>query len=137
MKYFRDILGKRKDENGIEIINLTRSVRIKDIVHDVHTENYQVKDGDTLDTIAYDIHGDVKYWWVVAILNDIKDPFYDLPLTFESLRKWFDILVEEGIKVLDDWNDFVKENNKKRNIVILKHKYLPEFIYLVERLIDE
>ena len=137
MKYFQDILGKRIDDNGNEIINLTRSVRIKDIVHDVHTENYQVKDGDTLDTIAFDVYGDVQFWWVVAVLNDIHDAFYDLPLTFESLKKWFDILVVDGEKVAGDWNDFVVENNAKRNIVVLKNKYLAEFIYLVERLIQE
>jgi hypothetical protein len=71
------------------------------------------------------------------VLNDIHDAFYDLPLTFESLKKWFDILVADGEKVAGDWNDFVAENNAKRNIVVLKNKYLAEFIYLVERLINE
>lgn len=29
------------------------------------------------DAISYEVYGNAKYWWVIAMANDIKDPFYE------------------------------------------------------------
>jgi len=29
------------------------------------------------DYISYDVYGNSKYWWIIAMANDIKDPFYE------------------------------------------------------------
>ena len=133
MDYFKDILGTRT-LNGTEFINLTKSFKIKDIVNrDVFTESYIIKDGETLDTISFNLYGDVKFWWILALLNDISDPFYDIPLTNESLREWFVILLADGEVIAGDWANYVTENNAKRDIDILKPQYLNDFLYIVEK----
>ena len=136
MKYFRDILKTLKI-GSTEYINLTKSVKIKSVVSDIHIEKYEIRDGMTLDTISNELYGEIEYWWVVAVLNDIVDPFYDLPLTDSSLRKWFAQLLDKGEVIESDWSDFRARNNAKREINVLKPKYLQDFIYLIERKINE
>ena len=29
------------------------------------------------DSIAYEVYGNAKYWWIIAMYNDIKDPFFE------------------------------------------------------------
>jgi len=42
---------------------------------------YRVKDHERMDTIAFDYYGDSKYFWLVALANDILDPYRDWPLS--------------------------------------------------------
>lgn len=58
---------------------------------------YDVRAGDTLQSIAYALLGDARYWWVVADFNDILDPFAELvPGTTLRLpsyaRLWTEVL---------------------------------------------
>lgn len=66
----------------------------EDIYHEV-TE----VDKSRLDLIAWQYYGNVNFWWVIAVVNDIYDPFTDLtPGTiiripnqsnvYEALRKY-------------------------------------------------
>lgn len=29
------------------------------------------------DAISYDVYGNAKYWWLIAMANNIKEPFFD------------------------------------------------------------
>lgn len=29
------------------------------------------------DAIAYEVYGNSKYWWIIAMANNIKDPFFE------------------------------------------------------------
>jgi|LakMenEpi03Aug12_release.lakeMendotaPanAssembly.Ray.scaffolds.fasta_scaffold585005_2 hypothetical protein len=29
------------------------------------------------DAIAYDVYGNAKYWWIIALFNEIQDPFIE------------------------------------------------------------
>lgn len=45
---------------------------------------YSIKDGERPDTIAYDYYGSSDYAWLVMIVNDIYDPYYQWPLTYSE-----------------------------------------------------
>ena len=48
---------------------------------------YDVMNGDTPEIIAYKHFGSTDYFWVICLMNDITDRFYDWPLSdgaFES-----------------------------------------------------
>jgi len=138
MKYFRDILDTIT-ENGIEYINLVRSANILGLFTDVHTESYDITDGDTLDTISYKLYDSIEYWWVVAVVADIDDPFNDIPMTNYSLKKYWEKLVADGEAVDNptNWNAFVSENNAKRRITVLKPKYLEDLVFAIEEQLKE
>lgn len=38
-------------------------------------DTFLVTDQDRWDTIAEDVYGDRKLWWVIAMFNNIEDPF--------------------------------------------------------------
>lgn len=39
---------------------------------------YEVDNDDWLDTIAFKVYGSPALWWIIAIVNDISNPFEDL-----------------------------------------------------------
>lgn len=41
----------------------------------IGSSNYTVKEGDTLQGIAYAIYGDSGLWYTIAEANDIQNPF--------------------------------------------------------------
>ena len=42
---------------------------------------YRVEDGDRPDIIATMYYGGPEFTWLIFMINDIKDPYYDWPLT--------------------------------------------------------
>lgn len=42
---------------------------------------YTVRDGERMDTLAFDYYGDSDFFWLVALANDVLDPYHDWPLT--------------------------------------------------------
>jgi hypothetical protein len=49
---------------------------------------YLIQDGDTPEMIADKYYGDPQYHWVVLMMNDVVDPFYDWPLSYEKFNKY-------------------------------------------------
>jgi|15BtaG_2_1085339.scaffolds.fasta_scaffold03810_5 hypothetical protein len=47
--------------------------------------DYTIKDGETPESIAHDFYGDVGLYWVVLLLNDIINPYYDWPMDMNTL----------------------------------------------------
>lgn len=39
---------------------------------------YEIAPNDRWDLLAYNFYGDSNLWWVIAIFNEIVDPFYHL-----------------------------------------------------------
>lgn len=42
---------------------------------------YRIKDHERIDTIAFDYYGDSKYFWLIALSNDVLDPYKDWPMS--------------------------------------------------------
>ena len=45
-------------------------------------QNYQIKKGDTLDSIALKAWNNPTYYWIIADFNRIQDPFINLPVGY-------------------------------------------------------
>ena len=43
-------------------------------------QKYDIRDGDTPESIAYKLYGSAEKHWIVLAMNDIVDPQYDWPL---------------------------------------------------------
>lgn len=46
-----------------------------DILDGIQTVEHALKLGERLDTLAHKYYGDPDYWWVIALVNRIMDPF--------------------------------------------------------------
>jgi len=45
---------------------------------------YDVVDGDTPESLAYKYYGSSTKHWIILIVNNVFDPFYDWPLKYEN-----------------------------------------------------
>ena len=74
------------------VTSILRRVKVKDsIKNDVALfDKYRVKAGESPEMVSMRFYGTVDYYWVVLLMNDIKDRFYEWPLSeqdFESFVK--------------------------------------------------
>ncbi len=51
-------------------------------------DNYDVKDGERPEDIAFKLYGDAEYHWVVLVTNNITDRFYQWPLTQPQFQEY-------------------------------------------------
>jgi len=54
-------------------------------------DTYFVTDGDRWDTLAEEVYGDRRLWWVLALFNEIEDPFAiyfedNIPTTVRTVK---------------------------------------------------
>ena len=66
----------------MSIVNITQRAKIKERLrqHTTTMHDYVIGDHERPDTVALKLYGDVKYTWVVLLINDIVS-LYDWPMT--------------------------------------------------------
>lgn len=78
---------------GLEVItNLTTRFAFESEFKDNAAAfyKYEVKDGDTPETIAYKFYSGIERHWIVLLFNDIIDPQYDWVLSYENFNRFVD-----------------------------------------------
>jgi hypothetical protein len=68
------------------IRNLFFKITIGTTINEEFLIVYKINDGQTLEDIAEEVYGDSALWWVIAIINNIQDVYYDLPLDPNSVQ---------------------------------------------------
>jgi len=92
--------GLKEFIDPIPLSNIEIPKNVEDVYHEI-----TILDKDRLDLISYKYYGVEEYWWIIALANDIFDPFSDLDpgdyiripdqnTVYEILRKYRQ--VEEG-----------------------------------------
>ena len=66
----------------MSIVNITQRARIAERLrqHTTTMHDYVIGEGERPDTVAMNLYGDVKYTWVVLLMNNIVS-LYDWPMT--------------------------------------------------------
>ena len=70
---FRRVKTRNKIKNNITLLDV-----------------YDVADGERPEHVAYKIYGDTNFFWVVCMINNIENVYYDWPLSnleFENYMK--------------------------------------------------
>ena len=81
---FPVIFADPKGEGETKIVtNLLRRValRAKVKTNTAIFDIYDVKEGESPESIAFELYGDTEYHWIVMLMNDITDRYHDWPLT--------------------------------------------------------
>jgi len=148
MSYFSKF--QKISYNDTSMTNLTQRVAIPEKIKNNKDLFfwYSVKDYDRPENVAFDYYGDSTYSWVILLMNDIVDPFYDWPLSpsevveyaknrygqkeseyqgihhWELGDEWYDSDPGQGaISVSNlDYENF--DNEKRRLIKILYPQYI-------------
>ena len=76
-----DISGAKPIKTNTAI-NIMMKAKIKSILTNdiVNYFPYTIPDSERPDITAYKMYGDVKYTWLIFLINDIHDPLFDWPL---------------------------------------------------------
>lgn len=92
--YFPSTRYKLTDDAvGLDILtNLMARFKLEDSFKENTSiyYKYDVRDGDTPETVAYYAYGSAERHWIILLYNDIIDPQYDWPLQFKSLVNFID-----------------------------------------------
>ena len=68
--------------NTNTVTDIFRRVKIRDKISNNVTlfDRYDVQEGEKPEDIAYKIYGDADYFWVVTLVNNVVNRYYDWPL---------------------------------------------------------
>jgi hypothetical protein len=72
----------------IAATDITRRFSVANFVRNanVNFDEYYVQDGERPDTVAYDYYDDETMDWLVLLANEIHDPYYEWPLSYEQFN---------------------------------------------------
>lgn len=92
---------------------------------------YEIKDNELMDNVSYNVYGDHNFWWIVALFNDIQNPYKDWPLTQQQIIDLATRMYEnEGKFSYDTYVDMIHmQNEEKRNIILPKKQTLKDVIW--------
>ena len=86
---------------------------------------YNIKENETLEQVSYKVYETIDYWWIVAIFNDITNPFTDWPLNQEQLNNAANLLYEnEGKYPRNVYYNLLFERNEQKRRIILPREYV-------------
>ena len=92
---------------------------------------YTIADGDRPDTLSFSNYKTVEFWWLILLVNGMKNPFRDWPLTQDQLNTLVDSrFANEGIYTIQTYYDMLfADNEAKRNIVLPTQSALYDIVY--------
>lgn len=143
-------MARKKDYFDFHKIVTVNQTRLKDIFHSISVKEqfknnedifdyYFFKSFDTPESVADELYGSKKLWWIIALSNTFKDFLYDFPFTDTELRLLAEKqeLVDEKGRTADVIYDALAEENdeKRRNIRVLKREFLTDFLDRTEDLL--
>src|SRR6056300_1669697 len=76
--------------NDKVVTDIFRRLKVSDGIKDnlAMFASYDIQDGDTPESISYKHFGSTDYFWVICLMNDITDRFYDWPLTNSAFEDY-------------------------------------------------
>ena len=92
--YFENFPTIAYDATGNKIFQtvsdiLTRVVARAEVkTRDVLFTKYQVMENETPESVAFDYYGRSEYHWIVLMLNQYYDRYYDWPMTQRNLQAY-------------------------------------------------
>lgn len=73
-----------------EVTDITRRFTLDSFLRNsqIVYDEYYIQDGETPDTVAWDYYRDPTMDWLILLVNQIKDPYYDWPLSYEKFQSY-------------------------------------------------
>ena len=76
--------------NTVKVTDIFRRVKARSKIADNVTlfDKYDVAEGETPESIAYKAYGSADYFWVITLVNNIVNRYYDWPLDEFSFQQF-------------------------------------------------
>jgi hypothetical protein len=77
---------------SIPVTDLTRRFSLANFLknNNVAFDTYIVQDGDRPDRVAYGYYGDVTMDWLVLLSNEIHDPYFQWPMSYQEFGAYME-----------------------------------------------
>jgi len=136
--------------NILKRVKLRSSIRSSSFMFD----NYDVKDGERPEDVAYKWFGDAKYHWIILMTNNITDRYYQWPLSQPQFHEHltdkygagseddthhYEIPQASGPTSSRDYSHMVEVNSDVDNVSIItnrQYEYRKQDEYRQIRLLD-
>lgn len=132
MKYFR--LLPIIDHGDFQVRNIFNKYILDDPIEDKFLFTKTMQEHETLESVAFDEYGDAELFWILVIINDIRDMIFDLPLPDDVLQTIAREMTIDSEGFLDlvvfgtNYDALQAENDDKRKIKVLKSEFVNEFM---------
>tara|TARA_Y100000004_G_C8715953_1_gene327993 strand:+ start:89 stop:625 length:537 start_codon:yes stop_codon:yes gene_type:complete len=72
--------------------DIFRRIKVRNKIKDNISliDKYDVSEGETPETVAFKIYGDTNYFWVVCLMNNIVNRYYDWPLNEFAFQRYIE-----------------------------------------------
>ena len=72
------------------VTNILRRVKVRDGLKNESSvfNKYQIIAGETPERVSYKLYGSVDYYWTILMMNNIKDRYYDWPLSNQQFEAY-------------------------------------------------
>ena len=80
-----------KGDGNVNVIpDIFRRIKLKNKFRDnlVILDKYDLTDGEKPEDVAFKIYGSVDYYWVVLLVNNVVDRYYDWPMGFQEFENY-------------------------------------------------
>lgn len=94
MAYFLEFSLIDYDIRGDGVIqrvtDIATRVKLRDEIKNnvVFWDEYDVREGERPETIAFNLYSDAERHWIILLANDIVNPYYDWPLSYLELERY-------------------------------------------------
>jgi hypothetical protein len=132
MKYFR--LLEKIEHGEFEVRDIFKKYILDAPIDLKHLFTKTMMDHETLESVALDEYGDPELYWVLVIINDIRDVIFDLPLPDIAIQEIARAIATDDEGNLDifefsqAYDELQDEQDQKRKIKVLKSKFINVFL---------
>jgi hypothetical protein len=132
MKYFS--LFPKMTHGDFEVRNIFNKYILTTPLEDKYLYIKNLGDHDTLESVAFEEYADSSLFWVLVIINDIRDMIFDLPLSDAVLQTIAKEMTLASAGFLDltlfgvNYDALQAENDEKRKLKVLKSDFVNEFL---------
>jgi hypothetical protein len=132
MKYF-DLFPKMM-HGDFQARNIFNKYILTTPLENKYLYTHTLLEHDTLESVAFEEYADSSLFWVLVIINDIRDMIFDLPLPDDVLQTIARQMTIDSAGFLDltifgDYYTALQvENDEKRKLKVLKSDFVNEFL---------
>jgi len=80
-----------KGDGVVKVIpDILRRIKIKDAIKENFSllDKYDVQNNETPEIVSYKVYGTTEYYYVILLINNITDRYYDWPLSDQEFEEY-------------------------------------------------
>jgi hypothetical protein len=75
---------------SIPVTDISKRFSVANFIQNARVtfDEYYVQDGERPDTVAYDYYGDYTLDWLILLVNEIHDNYFEWPLSYDQFQSY-------------------------------------------------